>query len=499
MTTLDVVFVASYVSLLCVLSAMALHRLLLSRAARRLVPVARRLGGDALPTVLVQVPLYNERNVAERVIDAVCRLDYPHEGLAIQILDDSTDGSSALIAAAVQTWAERGLPIEHLRRTHRAGFKAGALAAGLEQSDAELVAIFDADFVPQPDFLKRMVPAFHDQRVGMAQARWTHLNRHDSPLTEAEAVLLDGHFVNEHGGRFVSGCFFNFNGTCGVWRREAILSAGNWSGQTLTEDLDLSYRAQLCGWRFVYLPDVTVPGELPADVQAFKAQQHRWAKGSIETARLLLRRIWAAPLSFKIRFEATLHLAANFAYPLVLLMTLLLPYAVIVRLSVPRWTTLLVDLVLFAGSTVSLVVFYLRAEYAVGEGRKSIRHLPYVLALGIGMAVNNTRAVLEAMSGYKSPFNRTPKRGDKGAMAPGEPRLSPRALWQARLELALGAYMMGGALFAIDAGRFVAVPFFALFSWGFLSLALGSLWPQDAEDGAEPGKSLTAPAVAKRI
>jgi cellulose synthase/poly-beta-1,6-N-acetylglucosamine synthase-like glycosyltransferase len=497
MTGFDVVFIAVYLTLLIGLSALAFHRLQLARSARRLssTPLLARERAE-WPTVLVQVPLYNERYVAERVIEAVCRLDYPADKLTVQILDDSTDGTTAIVAAAVARWQAVGVTIEQVRRGNREGFKAGALAAGLERSTAELVAIFDADFVPDPDMLKLLVPSFDEKDVGMVQARWAHLNRHDTSLTEAQAVLLDGHFVNEHGGRYVRGCFFNFNGTCGVWRRQAIIDAGGWSGETLTEDLDLSYRAQLAGWRFVYRPDVTVAGELPADVQAFKSQQHRWAKGSIETARLLLPRIWRAALPLKVRVEATFHLGANFAYPLVLLMTLLLPWAVMIRLAVAPLTSIIIDGILFAGSTVSLLVFYMLAERSVGYGQRAWRHMPLVLALGIGMAVNNTRAVAEALFKKRTAFNRTPKTGGKKTGVDAAYVVKPD--WQSTIELCLGAYLLGGVLFALDTGRLLAVPFLALFAWGFLSLALGSLWPEPVSSGT-PGKPLTAPAVAKRI
>ncbi len=476
MSHLDISFLVLYLILMAALAVIAAHRFALAWAARRL-PRSKTVEPKELPTVLVQIPLYNERYVAERVIDACCSLDYPQDKLTIQVLDDSTDGTSALCAAVVARGAQRGVAIEHLRRGSREQFKAGALAYGLRRSDAELVAVFDADFLPGKDLLRQLVPAFTDDKVGMVQARWEHLNRGQSVLTEAEAILLDGHFVNEHGGRFAKGCFFNFNGTAGIWRRAAIDDAGGWSGETLTEDLELSYRAQLRGWRFVYLPDVTVPGELPDSVQAFKAQQHRWAKGSIETSRILLPRIWRADLSLRTRLEATFHLAANVAYPLVLVLTVLMPLAVTVKIELGLVASLLLDAIFLVGATGSLVLFYTFAERRVGTAWRAVPYLPLVLSLGIGMAVNNTRAVVEALAGKRTAFNRTPKLGGK-SLALVDPAYFLSADWQAFIELVFGAYLLGGAAMAASMGRFIAIPFLLLFSGGYLFLAIGSLWPR---------------------
>jgi cellulose synthase/poly-beta-1,6-N-acetylglucosamine synthase-like glycosyltransferase len=498
MTSSDIAFVCIYLGLMALLSAVAFHRFLLALAAKRArkrepVPVGE------LPTVLVQVPLYNERYVAERVIAAVCDFDYPASLLSIQILDDSTDGTSAIVAATVERFARQGVNIEHVRRGHRDQYKAGALAYGLSRSTAELVAVFDADFLPPKNLLRDLVPEFQDKGVGMVQARWGHINRDESVLTEAEAILLNGHFANEHGGRFARGCFFNFNGTAGMWRRAAIDDAGGWSGATLTEDLDLSYRAQLRGWRFVYREDVECPGELPPDTQAFKAQQHRWAKGSIETALLLLPRIWKSALPRKTKLEATFHLAGNFAYPLVLLLTVLMPWAITIRLSTELWVTLLVDAVFLVGSTGSLISFYMLAENRVGTGRRALRYLAVVLSLGIGMAVNNTRAVVEALMAKRTAFNRTPKFGGL-SWTKIDPGYLVQADWQSLIELVFGAYLLGGVFVAIDSGRYVALPFLGLFAFGFLYLALGSLWRSDfLGKKNDSGKALTALGEPKRI
>ena len=489
----------SYGLLLTLLSAMSVHRLLLALAALR----AKRVAPPSIghwPTVLVQLPLYNERYVAERVIDAVCALDYPLERLTVQVLDDSTDVTTVIVDAAVHRWRARGIAIEHVRRGCRDGYKAGALGHGLLSSEAELVAIFDADFVPAPDFLRQLVPQFAEANVGMVQARWAHLNRGDSLLTEAQAILLDGHFANEHGGRSARGHFFNFNGTAGVWRRSCIDDAGGWSGETITEDLELSYRAQLRGWRFVYRPDVAVPAELPADSTAFKIQQHRWAKGSMETARLLLPRIMRArELPFAVRWEAALHLAGNLAYPLVLVLGLLMPFAVAARYTVTGIWLMALDTLFLVGSTGSLIFFYLSAERYTGDLRRALKHLPVVLAVGIGLAVNNTRAVFEVLLRRRSEFARTPKIGEMHHEQVARTYL-PQAPWQAIIEMAFGLYLSVAVALAAVAGRYLAMPFLVLFASGFVLLGAGSLarplaalWPRLW------GKALTAPPRPKRI
>ncbi|MBC7794678.1 MAG: glycosyltransferase, partial [Clostridia bacterium] len=420
-------------------------------------------------------PMYNERYVAQRLIDAVCAMDYPPEKLTIQVLDDSNDATMAIASTRCGVWLERGIDIHYVRRPSRDAYKAGALAHGLLQNNAELVAIFDADFVPPRDFIKRLVPHFQEDDIGMVQARWSHLNRSYSALTEAQAILLDGHFVNEHGGRAALGSYFNFNGTAGMWRRKCIDDAGGWSGKTLTEDLDLSYRAQLKGWRFVYRPDVEVPAELPADVNAFKTQQHRWAKGSTETAKELLPRIWTQPtLSLRRRLEATFHLCGNIAYPMVLLLALMMPFAVAKRYSIISWQYAIVDGLMFVGSSASLITFYTLAEKSVGYGDKIFRRLPLTLAIGVGLAVNNSRAVFEAIAGKRTPFTRTPKWGDRKATRV-DPAYMLSANWQALVEFVLGVYMVGAMIIAALNLRFLPIPFMGIFALGFLTLAVGSL------------------------
>ncbi|MGH7732025.1 MAG: glycosyltransferase, partial [Candidatus Eiseniibacteriota bacterium] len=292
-------------------------------------------GDRSLPVVTVQLPIFNESRVVTRLIDAAAALDYPPDRLEIQVLDDSDDETREIASRAVARHRARGVDIHHLHRPHRRGFKAGALADGLARARGSLVAVFDADFVPAPDFLLRLVPRFADAAVGMVQARWGHLNRARSALTAAQATLLDAHFLIEHPARMHAGLFFNFNGTAGIWRRACIEDAGGWSDDTVTEDLDLSYRAQLEGWRFEFDAAVEAPGELPGDVAALRSQQRRWTRGAIQTARKLLPRIWRAPLPRRVKWEAFVHLTGNIVYPLLLLLGLLLLPALLVPASLP--------------------------------------------------------------------------------------------------------------------------------------------------------------------
>src|SRR5688500_33563 len=352
-----------------------------------------------LPPVTVQLPIFNEMYVADRLIGAVCELDYPRELLEIQVLDDSTDETTDISELAVRRYAAKGFNIKYLHRVDRTGYKAGALEAGLKQASGEFIAIFDADFIPPSDFLKRTLPYFAtDPKVGMVQARWGHINQDYSLLTKIQSILLDAHFVLEHGGRNRSGCFFNFNGTAGIWRREVIPDAGGWQHDTLTEDLDLSYRAQLRGWRFIFLPDLVAPAEVPVEMNSFKSQQHRWAKGSIQTCMKLLPRILPSIQPFKVKAEAFFHLTANFNYLLMIVLSALMFPAMYVRYSMGWTEALLIDLPLFAAATFSVANFYTVCQRELySDWMSRLKYLPVVMAIGIGLAVNNTRAVLEAL------------------------------------------------------------------------------------------------------
>src|SRR4249920_2805073 len=368
---------------------------------------------DEWPVVTIQLPIFNEMYVVDRLIDAVCAIDYPREKLEIQVLDDSTDETCGIAQLAVQRWATRGFDIVYLHRSDRTGFKAGALDAGLKVAKGQFIAIFDADFVPTSDFLRGTVPYFTvNDRLAVVQARWGHLNDDYSLLTRVQAILLDGHFVLEHGARNRAGLFFNFNGTSGVWRRTAIADGGGWQHDTLTEDLDLSYRTQLRGWKFLFLPDLVTPAEVPVEMNAFKSQQHRWAKGSIQTCRKVLPYLLQSNLPFKVKAEAFFHLTANFNYLLMVLLSILMLPAMIVRYSMGWTEMLLIDVPLFAAATLSVFNFYLISQRETyPDWRSRVRTLPMVLAVGIGLAVNNSKAVIEAMMGHTSEFARTPKYG----------------------------------------------------------------------------------------
>lgn len=435
---------------------------------------------DALPVVTVQLPLFNERYVCQRLIDAVCALDYPADRLEIQVLDDSTDDTFDIVAEHIARWRARGLDIHHIHRTDRTGYKAGALEAGMAVARGELVAIFDADFIPQASFLRQTVHHFTDAKVGMVQTRWDHINRGYSLLTAAQAVLLDGHFVIEHTARNRSGRLFNFNGTAGIWRKAVIGDAGGWQHDTLTEDLDLSYRAQMKGWRFVFLRDVAVPSELPVEMSALKSQQHRWAKGSIQTARKMLGTILGSSLPAYIKLEAFYHLTANAAYLLLVMLALLMPVATVIRLHEGWWVTLMVDLPIFLGATVSICTFYWTSQRELGRSRSEIfRLLPAVMGLGIGLSLNNAKAVIEALVGHDTPFVRTPKY----AIATRDQtwlgkRYIRKATIMPALEFMFGAWFTASILFVVlDAHDGVySLPFLVLFQFGFFYVAGLSTW-----------------------
>ncbi len=428
------------------------------------------------PVLTVQLPVYNEMYVVERLLQAVAAIDYPRDRLEIQVLDDSTDETVDIAGKAVDRLRAEGFRIVHLHRTDRSGFKAGALEAGLLVAEGELVAVFDADFVPRPDFARRLVPYFNDPAVGMVQARWGHLNRMFSALTRVQAMFLDGHFVIEHTARNRSGRFFNFNGTAGIWRRSCIADAGGWQHDTLTEDLDLSYRAQMKGWRFVYIPGYVVPAELPVEMTAFKSQQHRWAKGSIQTARKLLPSILRSRLPFKVKLEAVFHLTANVGYLLVLVLVALVVPSIWLRSDISPWLLILVDLPLFFLSTVSIGMFYVQAHReALGSCRGVLRWIPFLMAVGIGLSINNARAVLEALRGQVSGFRRTPKYNLAGDESAATRRYRIRINRDTWIELALAGYFSAAIAGALASELWAAVPFLLLFGTGYAYTAGSTL------------------------
>jgi cellulose synthase/poly-beta-1,6-N-acetylglucosamine synthase-like glycosyltransferase len=469
---------AIYFTSLLLLCLYGAHRCLLvwlyfRHAAHQ--PVARERFATP-PRVLVQLPMYNERYVAERLIAAVAALRWPRERLEIQVLDDSTDDTGAIAQAAVDRWRAAGLPIVRLHRRDRHGFKAGALQEGLGRSGAELVAIFDADFVPDPDFLLRTVDFFTDPEVGMVQVRWGHLNRRFSLLTRAQAAYLDGHFLLESCARFRSGRLFNFNGTAGVWRRTAIEDAGGWQHDTLTEDLDLSYRAQLRGWRFLFVRDPVCPGELPVEMNGFKTQQHRWAKGGVQTARKLLPAILRGKLPFALKVEAFFHLTNNLAALLFLAVAFCRP----ARLSEWRGLDYLlrVDVPVLLLATASTCTFYLLAQREAGVSRRErLLLLPVLVATGVGMALNNARAVVEGLVGPAGKFVRTPKYAVTGSESKWlQLRTYHRsaAVWTVA-EVLCAVWFAALVVHAGEHRDWLAMVFYTLLTWGFGYVATLSL------------------------
>ena len=478
MSSLEIAVVAAYGLVLLVLSVYGSHRYFMAYLYYRHkynVPVPLRRW-EALPRVTVQLPVFNEMYVVERLIEAVCELDYPRELLEVQVLDDSTDETTGIARRAVEAWKARGIDVHYIHRTDRQGFKAGALEHGLKTATGEFVAVFDADFVPPRDFLRKTVNHFTDDGVGMVQVRWEHLNRGFSSLTEVQSILLDGHFVIEHTARNRSGRFFNFNGTAGIWRRATIASAGGWQHDTLTEDLDLSYRAQLKGWKFVFLPEVVAPAEIPVEMNAFKSQQHRWAKGSIQTAMKLLPRILSSELPYAVKKEAFFHLTANVAYLLMIPLAILMPITVVVRVSHGWIEVLLLDLPFFATATMSVCVFYVASQREIHASTwQRIKYLPYLMALGIGLSVNQARAVVEALLGHQTVFTRTPKSGVQGGgVAAPRKRYRVGLSLQPVLELALAAYFTLAVAWTIDRGVWYSLPFLVLFQAGFAYVGLMS-------------------------
>ncbi len=471
MSSFEIAIVAAYGLVLLVLSVYGSHRYFMAYLYYRHkynVPVPRNRW-EVLPRVTVQLPVFNEMYVVERLIGAVCELDYPLDRLEVQVLDDSTDETTGIARRTVDEWKSRGIDIHYIHRTNRQGFKAGALEHGLQTATGEFVAVFDADFVPPRDFLRKTVNHFTDDGIGMVQVRWEHLNRGYSSLTEVQSILLDAHFVIEHTARNRSGRFFNFNGTAGIWRRTTIASAGGWQHDTLTEDLDLSYRAQMKGWKFVFLPEVVAPAEIPVEMSAFKSQQHRWAKGSIQTAMKLLPRILSSELPYAVKKEAFFHLTANVAYLLMIPLAILMPITVVVRVSHGWIEVLLLDLPFFATATMSVCVFYVASQREIHATTwQRIKYLPYLMALGIGLSVNQARAVVEALVGHQTVFTRTPKSGVQGvAGAAPKRRYRVAVSLQPLLELALAAYFTLAVAWVIDRGVWYSLPFLVLFQAGF--------------------------------
>ncbi len=434
-----------------------------------------------LPRVTIQLPIFNERYVIERLIDEVSHIEYPRDLLQIQVLDDSTDDTAPFAEALVERYCALGLPFEYHHRNNREGFKAGALQEGLKTATGEFVAIFDADFVPPPDFLTRTIHHFADSTVGVVQTRWSYLNRDYSFLTEVEAMLLDGHFILEHGARSRAGYFFNFNGTAGILRRRMIEDAGGWQHDTLTEDSDLSYRAQLKGWRFVYMPGLECPSELPVEMHGFQVQQSRWAKGLTQCARKLLPLIFRADVPRRVKVEAFMHLTPNISYPLMVVVSALMLPVMIVRFYMGVWQMVFIDLPLIMAAFWSISAFYVVAQRELypKNWKRSILLLPVLMAVGVALTVVNTRAVLEALFGITSGFVRTPKFaiGDR-PMNLEHKKYRRKSGLLPYIEIAVGTYFVAMIAFAIDTYNFFSIPFLLLFVAGYYWAGWGTLYQE---------------------
>ncbi len=474
-----------YLTLLALITVYGLHRwwmIGLYIWTHRQLPRPAARFDDALPRVTVQIPMFNERAVAQRVIDAVCKLDYPSDRLQVQVLDDSSDQQSALLAQQrVRHWQRQGVNAGYLRRMNRRGFKAGALADAMPQAEGQLIAVFDADFVPPADFLRRTVDHFTDQAVGMVQARWSHLNRPQSLLTRCEAMFIDGHFAIEQAGRQRSGRWFHFNGTAGIWRREAIEQAGGWSADTLCEDLDLSIRAQMAGWRFVYLNDVACPAELPPTVAAFKQQQHRWFKGTIQVMRKLLGPAMRSGAPWWVKLELVMQLTGPLLPVFLTLMALAyLPVTLLlIQSPMPWWWA---TLPLFGGLAAA-TSFYAASQYVIGRSVLAMLILtPVMVAIGMSIALTNTRGVIEALMNDRGEFLRTPKfnqgrtdRTDDDPLAHSRSRCDMTRCMPA-IETACGIYMLICIALAVQSpATWACIPLLALFALGYLWFATSAL------------------------
>lgn len=503
--TFDTVLLIPYFIVMVILAFYGVHRYQLvwlyfknKKNAAKWDEPPMQWGEGELPFVTIQLPIFNEQFVIDRLIEACCRLDYPRDRFEIQVLDDSTDETVKVASDIVERYAAgfAGMepqPIVYLHRANRHGYKAGALDKGLNVARGEFVAIFDADFVPPREWIMRVIHHFAEPEIGMVQTRWTHLNRNYSFMTQVEAILLDGHFVLEHGGRSRAGVFFNFNGTAGMWRRKTIAEAGGWQHDTLTEDTDLSYRAQMVGWKFKYLQDVECPAELPIEMTAFKTQQARWAKGLIQTGKKILPRVMKSDQPWHTKLEAWYHLTANISYPLMIVLSVLLMPAMIIRSWQGYIQMLLIDMPLFIASTCSVSTFYLvsQKELHPKTWYKTFLYVPFLMALGVGLTITNTKAVLEALFGVQSAFARTPKysvkkKGEKSQAKKYRKRLGI-VPW---IELTIGCYFAWTVYYAVSTENFFTVPFLLLFVLGYWYTGLLSLLQGRFERDGSPGQEL---------
>jgi cellulose synthase/poly-beta-1,6-N-acetylglucosamine synthase-like glycosyltransferase len=488
LTWFDWCLLIPYFTVLIILSFYGMHRYKVIREYlkfRKSLPKSapQRFEAAGLPRVTIQLPLYNERYVVERLVETVTKMRYPKHLLEIQVLDDSTDDTHEFTEQLVNEYRAQGHAISYVHRTNRHGYKAGALQEGMQKATGELIAIFDADFLPPADFLERTVDFFRDPKIGVVQTRWSYINRHYNILTEVEGMLLDAHFVLEHGARSGGGLFFNFNGTAGILRREMIDDAGGWQHDTLTEDSDLSYRAQLKGWRFVYVPDIECPSELPVETYGFQVQQSRWAKGLTQVAKKLLPTILKADIPRRNKIEAFFHLTPNISYPLMMIVAALMLPVMIIRFYMGWMQMLMIDLPLIVASFWSISAFYLMAQRELlgKDWKHSILLLPALMAAGIALTIINTKAVLEALFGVETAFARTAKYA-LGA-APGKVHVQQtkyrrRSGWLPYAEIAFGSYFVGMIAYAIDTFNYLTVPFLLLFAAGYYWAGFSTLFQE---------------------
>ena len=475
LSALSDAFLSVYLSILSIISLYGFHRILLAfrfYKHKNAVPKPLRIYPDTeLPVVTVQLPLFNEMYVAERLIEAVANLDYPPHKLEIQVLDDSNDETQRICREKVRVFKQKNINIHYLHRQDRQGYKAGALEYGLQSASGELVIIFDADFIPAPNTLMKMVDYFSDPSVGMVQARWAHLNRNYSLLTEIQALMLDGHFIIEQTARNRSGCFFNFNGTAGIWRISAIKDAGGWQHTTVTEDLDLSYRVQLSGWQCIYLPHIVVQSELPMEMNSFKSQQFRWAKGASQVAKKLICSVFQADVPFYIKLESLLHLTNNFNYLFLLLLLILsLPYQLYCIQH--QWQDgLLIYLAILGGNTISLFCFYLipQLEQDIIELSWTFVYKVFsLMSIGIGLSINQSLAVCEGLLQVNTEFVRTPKHGVISSQENWKnKKYRARKSWVIILELLMLLYLLLTIALALYYQHYLSLPFLIMFALGY--------------------------------
>ena len=476
---MDEIVLVGYFGALLILFVFGLHGFIMLFYHRKYKEVKHEPNPDfeCNASVTIQLPVYNELYVVERLIDTICKIDYPKDKFEIQVLDDSTDETVNIVARVVEEKRKEGFDISHIRRENRQGFKAGALKEGLKIAKGEYIAIFDADFIPKKDFLKKTLSFFTDENIGMVQTRWEHLNGDHSILTKAQALALDGHFVIEQTVRNKAGFFINFNGTGGVWKKDCIEDAGNWHADTLTEDLDLSYRAQINGWKFIFLKDFTSPAELPSEINALKTQQFRWTKGAIETAKKILPQLWKSKQPLRIKLQGTFHLTNNFVFPFILLVAILNVPLVFVKNSGAHDLYFAVMSV-FVLAFISSFMFYLYSQKDIHpDWRKRIVLFPLFMAGSMGFAINNSRAVFEGLMNRKSEFVRTPKFklvGESGSWM-DKKYLNNKLGLDVVVETIMAVYCFIGVASSIYFQEIAALPFQLLFFIGFSFVSITSI------------------------